>query len=233
MESLPINAFDLIVLVILVLSAGLAFARGFVREVLAIGSWIGAALVTRFAVPHVSPVARDIFDNPTVSDFIGGFGYGSEHRDLMADVAGGVVVFIAAMIAFSILSTIIARMVQGSGLSAVDRSLGLVFGLLRGGLVICLFYLLLVWLIPDRRDRPDWIEEARTRPLVERGTELLLGLLPQDARAAEGDLRSRIREAGPPPPLPGTPEPARPGRSGEGRYDQERLDQLLDRESNR
>ena len=233
MDNLPINAFDLIVLLILLLSAGLAFARGFVREVLAIVSWIGAALVTRFAVPHVSPIARDVFDNPTVTDFLRGFGYGAEHRDLIADVAGGVVVFVAAMIGFSILSTIIARTVQGSALSAVDRSLGLVFGLLRGGLVICLVYLLLVWLIPDRRDLPVWIEEARSRPLVERGAELLLGLLPRDARAADGDLRSRIRDDGPLPPLPGTPDPARPGRSGEGRYDQERLDQLLDREGNR
>lgn len=233
MDNLPINAFDLIVLVILLLSAGLAFARGFVREVLAIVSWIGAALVTRFAVPHVSPIARDVFDNPTMTDFVRGFGYGAEHRDLIADVAGGVLVFVAAMIGFSILSTIIARTVQGSALSAVDRSLGLVFGLLRGGLVICLVYLLLVWLIPERRDRPVWIEEARSRPLVERGAELLLGLLPRDARAADGDLRSRIRDDGPLPPLPGTPDPARPGRSGEGRYDQERLDQLLDREGNR
>ena len=230
MDSLPINAFDLIVLAILLLSAILALARGFVREVLAIGSWIGAALVTRFAFPHVGPVARDAFDNPTITDFLWGFGYGEEHRDLLADVAGGLVTFVVAMTVLSILSTVVARIVQGSALSAVDRSLGLVFGLLRGGLVICLFYLLLAWLIPDRRDRPDWIEQARSLPLVERGAELLLSLLPDEARGTEPDWRTRVRDQGPLPPLPGTPQPARPGGAGDASYDSERLDQFLDRE---
>ena len=166
MDDLPINAFDLIVFVLLLLSGGLAFARGFVREVLAIGSWIGAALVTRFAFPYVSPIARETFNSETVTGFLRGFGYGEAHRDLLADIAGGIVVFVAAMVVLSILSTIIARIVQGSALSAVDRSLGFLFGLLRGGLVICLFYLLLAWLIPDRGDRPQWIEQARTLPLL-------------------------------------------------------------------
>ena len=231
MDSLPINAFDLIVLTILLLSAVLAFARGFVREVLAIGSWIGAALVTRFAVPHVSPVAREVFDNAAMTDFLQGFGYGEQHRDLLADFAGGIVAFVVAMTVLSILSTIIARIVQGSALSAVDRSLGLVFGLLRGGLVICLFYLLLAWMIPDRRDRPDWIEQARSLPLVERGADLLLSLLPEEARATEPDWRTRVRDQSPPPPLPGTPQPARPGGSGDASYESERLDQLFERES--
>ena len=230
MDDLPVNAFDLIVLALLLLSGGLAFARGFVREVLAIGSWIGAALVTRFAFPHVSPIARDLFNSDTVTGFLSGFGYGDEHRDLLADIAGGIAVFVIAMMVLSILSTIIARIVQGSALSAVDRSLGFLFGLVRGGLVICLFYLLLVWLVPDRDDRPRWIEEARTLPLIERGAELLLSLLPEESRPQDSDLRTRLGDQSPPPPLPGTPEPARPGQPVGVPLDSDRLDQLLNRD---
>lgn len=227
MDNLPINAFDLIVFVLLLLSGGLAFARGFVREVLAIGSWIGAAIVTRFAFPHASPIAREVFDSATVTDFLRGFGYGEQHRDLLADIAGGIAVFIISMIVLSVLSTIISRIVQGSALSAVDRSMGFLFGLLRGGLVICLFYLLLAWLVPDRSDRPQWIEQARTLPLVERGAELLVSLLPEDARPEDGVLRTRFGDPG---PLPGTPEPARPQDQLEDTiFDSDRLDQILDR----
>src|SRR3546814_1784911 len=55
MDSLPINLADLIVIVVLLVSGVFAFVRGFVHEVLAIASWVGAAFVTLYAYPLVQP----------------------------------------------------------------------------------------------------------------------------------------------------------------------------------
>ncbi|MEM1400066.1 MAG: CvpA family protein, partial [Pseudomonadota bacterium] len=107
MADWPINPMDLVVLIILILSAVLAFARGFVREVLSIGGWIGAAIVTVYMLPQAREYGRQYIAS-----------------ELIADLATAAVLFIAALVVFAILSFWLAKLVQGSALNAVDRSLG-------------------------------------------------------------------------------------------------------------
>jgi membrane protein required for colicin V production len=132
------------------------------------------------------------------------------------------------LILFSIICHYIAKGVRGAALSAIDRSLGFVFGLARGALVICLGFLGFVWLSPDPERWPEMLQEARTRPLLERGTAALQTLVPPQFL---GDRYAEVERAIgvdlPPPPLPGTPQPTRP--EGAGDLDAERLRQLLER----
>jgi membrane protein required for colicin V production len=106
---------DWIVVTIVVLSAGLAWMRGFVRELLSIGGWITAGFATLFGLPLARPFANEKIGDP-----------------LFADIAAGVVIFVAALIVCSIIGHFISKRVQGSMLGPVDRSLGLLFGLARG-----------------------------------------------------------------------------------------------------
>lgn len=156
------NPGDIAVVVILLVSALLAFARGFVREVLSIAAWIGAAFVTLYAFPYARPFLRQYI---TV--------------ELLADIATGVGIFVVALIVFSTLSHYIAKGVQGTTLNAVDRSLGFLFGLARGALLVCLGYLMLLWLFPPP-NQPVWVQQARFLPWVERGAEALRTMVPQE-----------------------------------------------------
>ena len=154
---------DLIIIAILALSALLAFMRGFVREVLSIGAWVGAALATIYGFPIAQPYARKYIEVA-----------------LFADIAAGVAIFIVALIVLTVLSHALSRNVRSSALGAVDRSLGLLFGLVRGAVLVCLAYLVMAWAIPQE-DRPVWVAEARTLPLVQQGAGLLLKILPESA----------------------------------------------------
>lgn len=154
---------DLIIIAILALSALLAFMRGFVREVLSIGAWVGAALATIYGFPIAQPYARKYIEVA-----------------LFADIAAGVAIFIVALIILTVLSHALSRNVRSSALGAVDRSLGLLFGLVRGAVLVCLAYLVMAWAIPQE-DRPVWVAEARTLPLVQQGAGLLLKILPESA----------------------------------------------------
>src|SRR5690606_23399446 len=153
----------------LVVSGLLAFARGFLREVLSVGAWIGAAAATIYGFPLAKPFLRDHIST-----------------QLLADVITGVVIFVVSLGILSTLSHVISRNVRGSASGPVDRSLGLLFGLLRGAVVVCGAWLLLA-LVMAPADRPDWITEARSLPLVEAGAQALAGLLPNAAveRGAE------------------------------------------------
>ena len=158
------NELDLAIIGVIALSALFAVIRGFVREVLSVAGWIGAALVALYGFTPLRPHARDLL-GPT----------------LIADIALGAVLFLFALIVFSLITHAIASRVRGSALSAVDRSLGLVFGIVRGGVLVCLAYLLLVWAVPAG-EHPPWVKSARALPLVQQGATWLTTLVPKEFR---------------------------------------------------
>lgn len=161
MDGLPINVTDLAIIAVVVISGLLAFVRGFVHEVLAVGAWVGAAIVTVFFLPVVLPYARDLIS-----------------IQIAADIAGGAAIFIFVLIVLSIFTHWLARRVRESSLGALDRSLGLLFGFLRGAVLVCLAWLGLVTLLP-RDQHPPWIQEARVLPLVEQGSGIILTVVPE------------------------------------------------------
>jgi membrane protein required for colicin V production len=180
MDSLPINLADLIVIVVLLVSGVFAFVRGFVHEVLAVASWVGAAFVTLYAYPLVQPWVLGVI----AVEFI-------------ASLLTGVGLFLVTLVLFSVLTRILSNRIQHSSLGALDRSLGLLFGFLRGAVIVVLVWLALGYMVTEG-DRPTWIQEARSRPLVERGAGLLLTLVPPELlesgdQAAE-DARRRAEE---------------------------------------
>ena len=165
MDGLPLNLADISVALILLVSALLAFVRGFFREVMAIAAWVGAFFVALYGFTHVQPYARDLIPVETV-----------------ADLATGVGLFVVAVVIFSTISHALVRGVKDSGLGAVDRSLGFVFGLVRGAVIVCLIFLIIQWAIDDE-PKPRWIAEARALPLVEKGAEMLVALVPENIRS--------------------------------------------------
>jgi membrane protein required for colicin V production len=180
MDSLPINLADLIVIVVLVASGIFALVRGFVHEVLAVASWIGAAFVTLYAYPVAQPWVLGVI----AIEFI-------------ASLLTGVGLFLITLVIFSVLTRILSNRIQQSSLGPLDRSLGLLFGFARGAVIVVLAWLALGYVV-TKEDRPTWIQEAKSRPLVERGASLLLTLVPPELlesgdQAAE-DARRRAEE---------------------------------------
>ncbi len=160
LNDLPINVIDIAVLAILLISAVLAYARGFVHEVLSVGGWIGAIFATFYGFPFVRPVAREYIS-----------------VDLAADLTAGIVIFVVTLVFLSLLTRSIAKSVQASALNVLDRSLGFLFGLARGAVIVCIAYVGFELLIPEE-DHPPVVRDARTMALVKPGAELLKTLVP-------------------------------------------------------
>lgn len=174
------NWVDLVVLAVILISGLLAFARGLVREVLGLGTWIIAAVVASpYGVfPFVQPWFRQQFSDPT-----------------MADTVAFVVIFVFVLILLSVLSGTVAGAVRGSMLGGLDRTMGLVFGLARGALVVCVAYIV-VGLAVAVDQWPVPVLEARSLPVVHRGAEWIAAQLPPGYRPAVA------------PPPPGRPTSA-------------------------
>jgi membrane protein required for colicin V production len=151
------NTVDAIVLTVIAISTVIAFLRGFVREVLTIGSWIGAALAVLYGFSYLKP---------TFEHYI--------KMKLAADLVCGFTLFLITLVLLSILSHVLARFVRGSALTAVDRSLGLLFGLLRGAILVSLAYMLI------HNIDPKLVEGARTESMMARGAQILHNMAPKE-----------------------------------------------------
>lgn len=194
LSDIPVNAFDIGVLLVILVSALFAYARGFVHEILSIVGWVGATFITIGAFPYVKPFARDMIS-----------------IDLVADLLGGVVIFVLSLVILSLLTRAISQHIKNSALNILDRSLGFLFGIARGALIICAAFIVLEMFLPqttkddsdktnqktaettentpstDEKDEntkdeaklPNWILESRSIELIKPGAAILAALIPQ------------------------------------------------------
>jgi membrane protein required for colicin V production len=123
---------DGVVAVVIVVSALLAYSRGFVREVLAIGGWIGAAILAFLFADQARPLLQQI-PLPEQLSFI----WASCELSIIAAFAA---VFAVALIVFAIFTPLFSGVVQRSALGGVDQGLGFLFGVARGVLLVAVAF---------------------------------------------------------------------------------------------
>jgi membrane protein required for colicin V production len=157
-----LNLFDVIVLAILALSALLAFFRGFVREILSLGAWIGAAIVTLYFFPQVATELQPKFKNAVVAAGFATLG-----------------IYVAALLAFSLINMLILKFVKaGSDVGLLDNTLGLFYGVFRGAFLISLGFFLMTIVLPED-EYPVWIKKAHSLPYVKKGAVFLAHVSPK------------------------------------------------------
>lgn len=161
------NLVDLGVLGIVAISALLGLSRGFVREMLGLGAWLLALYGAWRWGPALLPMATNLTGNPD-----------------LASVAAYGVTFIVLVIVLSLLANLVGRAVRVSALGGLDRTLGLVFGLARGALVVVAGYILLGALMPHTDAWPPQIKQARTIPFLFDGATWIANRLPERVRPA-------------------------------------------------
>lgn len=171
------NPVDLAVLAVIALSAVFAFARGFVRETLSIVAWVGAALITLYGFRSVEGIVARFVTTP-----------------LLAELTAGAGVFLAALIVLTILTGSLAGLVQSSALSPIDRTLGLIFGVVRGAVLVSVAYFVIDITLPPN-DRPAWLSDARSQPLLAEGAGMLRRVLPDSLQLKNASAAADVERA--------------------------------------
>ncbi len=168
---MPITIFDGIVIGVVLFSAVLAMVRGFSREVLSIASWAGSVAAAYYLYPMLVPYVKN---------------YTSDDRIALAGSAG--IIFIVALIVISFITSRIADFIIDSRIGALDRTLGFLFGAARGLLLLVVAVAFWNWLI-DVRQRPDWVNNSKSKPFLDSLVLKLEAVLPTDI---EPQIRERI-----------------------------------------
>ena len=190
---MPITLLDIILIGVMLISALLAMIRGFMREVLSIAAWVIAAGVTLYSYAKLLPFAKTYFNNDIVA---------------AAVVVGGT--FLGTLLIVSIITVRFSDMVLDSRIGALDRTLGFLFGLARGLVIVVVAFLFFAWLVPDR-SQPDWVRSAKSRVVLQGTGDWLMSLLPDDP---ENTILKKFKKNKPEDEQTDA-EPAQPG-SGDG-----------------
>lgn len=138
--------------------------RGLVREVLGIASWAGSAYFAAWAFPFV----KDRFRG-----WIG--------RADIADPLTVAVLFVVAVIILSMVAGMIGNLVRMSLIGGIDRTLGMVFGLVRGTAIVAFAYVAVGLAVPVE-NWPEVVQDARALPYIYRVAVATTDLLPEAYR---------------------------------------------------
>ena len=173
---MPITLLDIVLIVVMLISGLLAMVRGFMREVLSITAWILAAAATLYSYSKLLPLAKQYFNN-----------------DIVATVAvvGGV--FLITLLVVSVLTIRISDMVLDSRVGALDRTLGFLFGLARGLIIVVVAFQFFIWLVPDR-SQPEWVRSAKSKVVLQSTGQWLMSMLPDDP---ESTILKRLKRQKP------------------------------------
>lgn len=160
---------DAVVAGVIILSAILAWSRGFVRESLAILGWIAAAVLAFIFAPTVRPMIAQL---PVVDRFM------SDSCEL-ATIAAFAVVFALSLVIFSIITPLFSSVVQRSALGGVDQGIGFLFGVARGILLVAIAFI-----VYDRvmvTQQVAMVEQSRSAQVFERMRLSMDDTIPDDA----------------------------------------------------
>ncbi|MFQ3348925.1 MAG: membrane protein required for colicin V production [Paracoccaceae bacterium] len=120
------TVIDVVAAGVVILSALLSYARGFTREVMSILGWVAASIIAFTFASQVQPLIKEV---PVIGGFL------AESCELSI-LAAFIVVFALALVLASLFTPLLGSIIQRSFLNAPDQTLGLLFGVARGGLLV-------------------------------------------------------------------------------------------------
>jgi membrane protein required for colicin V production len=160
----------------MLISGLLAMIRGFMREILSIGAWGIAALVTLYSYSRALPIAKQYVSSDMVA----------------AGISVGAV-FLVTLLIVSVITVRISDMILDSRVGALDRTLGFLFGLGRGLIIVVVAFLFFAWLVPPKA-QPNWVQNAKSKVVLQSTGNWLMSMLPDDP---ESTILKRLKRQKP------------------------------------
>ncbi len=185
---MELNWADFAVIGIIVLSTLISLIRGFIKEAISLATWVLAIWVSLKYTPFVASYLIELVEVPSLRLII-----------------AGLILFISTLIVGALINYIIGQLVEKTGFSGTDRTLGAVFGVLRGVLVVALI-VILAGLTPIPQD--PWWKQSTLLPAFQDKVIMYKAYLPE--QIAENFDFNRGAQPAPasPPATEGVQEPS-------------------------
>ena len=169
-----VSSFDIIYIIITVLSLIKCYKKGFVLSLLAASKWLLAYVVTLFLFPKTKPYVEDIIDN-----------------EYILDVTLGICLFVIIIFIILLINKGISKAVTYTGIGGLDKIFGFFFGFIRGYVIsVCIFATVDIIYNSDRW--PIDLDNSLSFQIVEKGSNYLIKEFP-DKKEYE-DAKEKVQE---------------------------------------
>ena len=154
------NWLDLFIIGIIVISAIISLFRGFTKEAISLATWLLAFWLALTFSSRLAATLHGTLDSPTARLAI-----------------AFAILFVVTVILGGIVNFLVSQLVEKTGLSGTDRALGVVFGVLRGGLIVVILVMLAgLTTLPSE----SWWDDSRFVGSFEGGAIWLKGYVPEN-----------------------------------------------------
>jgi membrane protein required for colicin V production len=116
------TVIDVVVIFVIILSALFSLIRGFVKESISLATWIIAIWLAATFAAKLAAALPDSVESEAVRQAV-----------------GFSVIFVLSLVVGGLINMLVGQVVKKTGLSGADRIFGVLFGTLRGGLIIIVF----------------------------------------------------------------------------------------------
>jgi len=184
---------DIGVIVILLISAGVSFFRGLIREVLTILGVLGGGFAALSFGGSVVPLTSKWFGIEEGKE--AGKLFDLIPMELAAQLTAYAGIFIIVFIILQLASHLISSAAQAIGLGPIDRTLGIFFGLARGLLLLAVLYLPFHLILPED-SKKQWFEKSQTMVFIQGATEWLISFMPHNKSSSDivDDTRNKLNK---------------------------------------
>lgn len=162
---------DGVVALVIIVSALLAYSRGFVREVMSIAGWIAAAVLAFLFAHQVEPLIKEV---PMLGDFIG-------DSCELSIIAAFSAVFAVSLVVVSLFTPLFASIVQRSAIGGLDQGVGFLFGAFRGILLVAVALVVYSRVVVDQSI--PMVDNSRTAKVFAQTQANIDDQIPSDAPA--------------------------------------------------
>lgn len=157
-----LNNLDVIILIVIAISALIALNRGLVKEVLSIVGWFLATAAIIYLLPVCLPFTKSFVSS-----------------GIIAGVLTALVIFVIFFIIWIYSTSHIIGKIRTSKLNGLDRFLGLFFGIMRACLLIILFNIMVNWIIPEDK-QSEALTKSKYYQLAGSFAKPLEDMIPQE-----------------------------------------------------
>ena len=169
-----IHTFDVIYIIITILTIIRCTKRGFVLSILSAARWLLAYVITLFLFPKIKPYIKGTISN-----------------EYVLDISLGVSLFVIVVFIILMINKGIGKAVTYSGMGTLDRIFGFFFGFLKGYIIaVCIFATINI--VHNYKNWPLDLKKSFSFQWVEKGNNYLIKEFPNEKQYK--DAKEKVQE---------------------------------------
>jgi len=142
----------------------MAYFHGLTYEFFSVLAWVGASFAALYGLEYAQPLIAELV--------------GAQKNWVSATIAAALI-FVVSFVLLSVISHSSSKIVKSSDFKTADKSLGVIFGILRGLMVVGTIFLVYVWANPDKESREETFKKVRMKPLIKFSAKVIKDVLPE------------------------------------------------------